>query len=98
MREILDRTQSFIESARMKLRRRAIIFLFLPSTWFLSGGFLAQAAAPTDGLVAYYPLDGNADDASGNAFNGFAMGTTPTTDHLGNGGGALQFDGATSYI
>jgi hypothetical protein len=29
-----------------------------------------QAAAPTNGLVAYYPFNGNANDASGHNLNG----------------------------
>lgn len=58
----------------------------------------ALRAAPTNGLVAHYPLDGNADDASGNGLNANALNTTPTEDRFGNANGALQFDGDTSYI
>src|SRR4051812_27325899 len=41
--------------------------------------------------IAYYPLNGNGTDASGNGLNGSVIGTTPTTDRYGNAGGALLF-------
>ena len=53
--------------------------------------------APTDGLVAYYPFDGNANDASGNGNHGTVYGVTPTTDRFGNANGAYYFDG-NAYI
>ena len=53
--------------------------------------------APTDGLVAYYPFDGNANDASGNGNHGTTYGVTLTTDRFGNENGAYYFDGS-SYI
>ena len=40
---------------------------------------------PTNGLVAYYPFNGNANDENGNAHNGVINGNvTPTTDRFGN--------------
>lgn len=36
---------------------------------------IAAADPPTNGLVAYYPFDGNLNDASGNGLNGTAAGT-----------------------
>jgi hypothetical protein len=38
---------------------------------------------PTSGLVAYYPFNGNANDASGNGNNGTVNGATLTTDRAG---------------
>lgn len=46
-----------------------------------------------DGLVAYYPFNGNANDESGNGHNGIVHGATPTTDRFDTIGSALQFDG-----
>jgi hypothetical protein len=64
--------------------------------------FAAQAQVPsyvpTNGLVAYYPFNGNANDASGNANNGVVNGATLTTDRLGNVGKAYSFDGNSNYI
>jgi hypothetical protein len=53
----------------------------------------------TKGLVAYYPFNGNANDASGNGHNGVVIGTSisPTTNQLGVSNGALHFGGG-SYI
>ena len=46
---------------------------------------------PTDGLLAYYPFSGNANDASGNGKNGQVNGATLTTDRFGNANSAYQF-------
>lgn len=52
-----------------------------------------------DGLVAYYPFNGDVLDYSGNNNNGVAYGTiTPTTDHKGNPNGAFYFNGIDSYV
>ena len=50
-------------------------------------------ASLTDGLVAYYPFDGNANDASGNGNHGVVHGATPTTDRFGNANSAYGFNG-----
>ena len=42
-------------------------------------------------LVAYYPLDGDATDASGNGHDGLVYGATPTTDRFGRANGAMSF-------
>jgi hypothetical protein len=51
-----------------------------------------------DGLVAYYPFNGNANDASGSGNNGFVLGATLTTDRFGNANKAYSFDGVSNYI
>jgi hypothetical protein len=47
----------------------------------------------TNGLVAYFPLNGNANDASGNGNNGFAENTFATTNQFGQADSALGFAG-----
>ncbi|TAE34049.1 MAG: LamG domain-containing protein [Cytophagales bacterium] len=49
--------------------------------------------APTNGLVAHYPFNGNANDESGNGRNGTANGATLTTDRFGVANKAYDFDG-----
>ena len=49
---------------------------------------------PTNGLVAYYPFNGNANDASGNGNNGVVNGATLTADRNGNGNSAYYFSSA----
>lgn len=51
-----------------------------------------------NGLVAYYPFNGNANDASGNNNHGTVHGATLTTDRYGNAGKAYSFDGVDDYI
>ena len=48
---------------------------------------------PTASLVAYYPFNGNANDASGNNNNGTVNGATLTTDKSGNLNSAYSFTG-----
>ena len=52
----------------------------------------------TDGLIAHYPFNGNANDASGNDHHGIASGATLTTDRFGNSDCAYTFDGVNDYI
>ena len=51
-----------------------------------------------DGLIAYYPFSGNANDASGNNNNGTVYGATLTIDRFGNPNSAYSFDGVDDYI
>lgn len=52
----------------------------------------------TNGLVAYYQLNGNGDDSSGNGNNGTLHGTSGATDRFGNTGGALSFATDNDYV
>jgi hypothetical protein len=51
-----------------------------------------------NGMVAYYPFNGNANDESGNGNNGVVNGATLTTDRFGNSGKAYSFDSQTDKI
>jgi hypothetical protein len=53
---------------------------------------------PTNGLVAWYPFTGNANDESGNGNNGTVNGATLTTDRFGNANKAYDFDGNNDYV
>jgi hypothetical protein len=52
----------------------------------------------TNGLVAYYPFNGNANDASGNGVNGTNYGATLTTDRFAHPNSAYLFDGVSAFI
>jgi hypothetical protein len=52
----------------------------------------------SDGLISHYPFNGNANDASGNGYNGKVYGATLTTDRFGNNNEAYYFDGVDNYI
>ena len=58
---------------------------------------VVYAQIPTNGLVAYYPFNGNANDESGNNNNGTVYGAKLTTDRFGKPNSAYSFDGG-SYI
>ena len=53
---------------------------------------------PTNGLIAYYPFNGNANDESGNGHNGIVNGATLASDRFGSAGKAYDFDGVDDYI
>ena len=53
---------------------------------------------PTNGLVGYWPFNGNANDQSGNGNNGTVNGATITTDRLGNENSAYDFNGVNDVI
>lgn len=59
---------------------------------------LAAQTVPVSGLVAYYPFDGNANDASGNGHHGSTHGTISAPGRLENPAGACWFDGIDDYI
>ncbi len=52
----------------------------------------------TNGLVAYYPFNGNANDESGNANHGTVYGAQLTTGKYGNPNSAYFLDGIDDYI
>ena len=56
------------------------------------------AQVPTAGLIAHYPFNGNANDASGNNINGTVYGAVLTTDRFNNQNSAYFFDGVNDYI
>jgi hypothetical protein len=53
---------------------------------------------PTNGLVGWWPFNGNANDESGNGNNGPVNGATLTADRFGNANKAYSFDGTSSNI
>ena len=55
-------------------------------------------AGINDGLVAYYPFNGNANDESGNVNDGTVNGAVLTADRFGNTNSAYSFDGNSDFI
>jgi len=52
----------------------------------------------TNGLIAYFPFNGNADDESGNGYHATVIGATPIEDRFGNSNSAYLFDGIDDHI
>jgi hypothetical protein len=81
----------------MKLKS---ILLTAVATLGLTAATMAQVPnyVPTNGLVGWWPFNGNANDVSGNGNNGTVNGATLTTDRFGNSNSAYSFDGNTNCI
>jgi hypothetical protein len=81
----------------MKLKS---ILLTAVATLGLTAATMAQVPnyLPTNGLVGWWPFNGNANDESGNNNNGTVNGATLTSDRFGNLNKAFYFDGISSYI
>jgi len=81
---------------------KTIIRLWIPIfaiVIFSMTGLSPSWAGINDGLVAYYPFNGNAIDESGNENNGIAHGATLAPDRFNNPDSAYDFNHATSdYI
>jgi hypothetical protein len=67
-------------------------------TLLLSGNIAFAQVDLTQGLAAYYPFNGNANDASGNNNNPSFNNATLTTDRFGNANSAYHFNGINNYI
>jgi len=68
--------------------------LFTVALMFLAGN--VAAADLSRGLVAHYPFDRDASDASGNGRHATNHGATPVAE--GNFGGAFSFDGVDDFV
>ena len=66
---------------------------------FVFGLSISQAQnSLNNGLVAWYPFDGNASDMSGNGNHGTVNGATLSTDRHGQSNKAYSFDGVDDWI
>jgi len=79
--------------------RQTILFTFclLTSDFFLQAQNL-PSYMPANGLVGWWPFNGNANDESGNGNNASEIQAAPATDRFGNPGKAYDFNGANSRI
>lgn len=75
--------------------------LFLTAIILFGFNFLrAQVPSyvPTNGLLGYWSFTGNANDTSGNNYNGTVTGATLTTDRFGNTNSAYYFNGNSKIV
>lgn len=81
----------------MKLKS---ILLTAAITLGLAAKTMAQVPnyVPTNGLVGWWPFNGNANDISGNGNNGTVSGAALTTDRNSISNNAYLFNGSSSYI
>ncbi len=80
--------------------KKAFLFLGI-SVLLFSTSAVAQnlpAYLPSNGLVGWWPFNGNANDESGNGNDGTVNGATLVSDRDGNSSGAYSFDGVDDFI
>lgn len=86
--------------AQMTTTNRFYCLLFYALV-LLSVGQIQTASAQTfltNGLLAYYPFNGNANDATGHGFNGTIHGATLVPDQLSRPNAAYHLNGSNAYI
>jgi hypothetical protein len=75
------------------------LLLTAVATLGLTAATMAQNVpnyVPTNGLVGWWPFNGNANDESGNNNNGTVNGATLTADRFGNANKAYYFNGTSN--
>ena len=53
---------------------------------------------PSNGLIGWWPFCGNANDMSGNGYDGTVTGASLASDRFGNSNAAYIYNGTTNYI
>jgi len=82
-----------------------ILSLLLAAAWITPtwgqtavGSSVYRSEDLAAGLVAHFPLDGTAADATGNGHDGTVFGAVPAQDRFGNACSAYAFDGVDDFI
>jgi hypothetical protein len=76
-----------------KLLFTALLFIFTLNAFSQVPDYV-----PTNGLVGYWPFNGNANDESGTGNNGTVNGAILDVDRFGNADSAYNFDGLSNFI
>ena len=85
-----------IKKYHKSIQIKRIFFLLLALYSFIgSSAQRLPSYIPTNGLCAFYPMNGNARDASVNANHGFVIGATLTQDRYGANNSAYFFNGSS---
>lgn len=74
------------------------LILLLATTYFLVFPQTVPTYIPTNGLLAWWPYNGNANDESGYSNNGVVYGAGLTTDRFNAYNSAYSFNGLNNYI
>ena len=81
------------------MKKRSLLLSVVTAFGFTTAS-MAQVPnyVPSNGLVGWWPFNGNANDESGNGNNGTVNGATLTADRFGISNMAYSFDGINDYI
>lgn len=80
------------------MKNKLLILLFGISIYTQIIVAQVPSYVPANGLVGYWPFNGNAINQTGAGFNGIVNGATLTTDRFGNTNSAYLFNGINNYI
>ncbi|MFM7194029.1 MAG: LamG-like jellyroll fold domain-containing protein, partial [Bacteroidota bacterium] len=69
--------------------------LFLEKSFVIN---VLPAGIPSDGLIGWWPFNGNANDESGNGNDGTINGATLAPDRFGKANSSISFDGIDDFI
>ena len=78
----------------MKTKSIIVALLLAASSAFAQ----VPSYVPTNGLVGWWPFNGNANDESGNGNNGTVNGANLTTDRYGISNSCFDFNGVNQNI
>ena len=81
----------------MKNKLLFLVFGLLMTTQMIYSQ-VPPAYVPTNGLVGYWPFNGNANDESGNGNNGTVISGLLSNDRLGNANSSYYLNGQNDYI
>jgi len=82
-------------NSKLNMKSTIKFLLFIVIVFVFTSNAFSQVPnyVPTNGLVGYWPFNGNANDESGNGNNGTVNGAILTTDRNGVANQAYSFDG-----
>lgn len=84
------------KNTNLPMRTKLLLLLLISSLSTLAQTL--PSSVPANGLIAYYPFNGNANDVSTNKSNGTVFNAALTSDRFGNKDSAYSFNGKDSYI
>lgn len=84
------------KNTNQPMRTKLLLLLLISSLSTLAQTL--PSSVPANGLIAYYPFNGNANDVSINKSNGTVFNAALTSDRFGNKDSAYSFNGKDSYI
>jgi hypothetical protein len=82
------------------MKKKNVLLAVVASLSLATAGFAQNVPSyvPSNGLVGWWPFNGNANDESENGNNGTVNGATLTKDRFGNLNQAFSFDGVNDNI